>query len=473
MDIEENLNDPSTGRQDNYHFNITPTKVPKINTKFRKIVTDIPPENSIPILNELRKYEPDSMSLELPVVWERAEDFQVFDENGNCWIDFCSGTFVVNVGHRHPKICKAIIDTVNNNFLHNYYFPSKIRAKLVKKICDMTPANLDKVFLLTTGAEAVECTIKLARVYGLKKNPKKIGIISFIGAMHGKTLGALMVGGKTKEKFWIGNLDPNMHHIPFPYGSHCPWKKDSEHNCDENCFYKSMNALESNGVDLSTIAAFMVESYQGWGALFYPKNYIKALRRWADDHQSIVIFDEIQAGFGRTGKLFAYEHYEVEADLVCCGKGISSGLPLSAVLGRSELIDIDPSLNSTHGGNPVCCAATLASLEVLESQDLISESERKGEILEKELTRIKNRFPNMVEIFGKGLLFAIHVRKSATNELDAELVDKIIEKAMQKGVLLIRTGTGTIKIGPPLSIPDEALIEGISVIEEAINECLA
>lgn len=473
MDIQADFNDPSTGRIDHYSFNIKPLKVPKIVTKFRQIITEIPPKKSVTTLNELKKYEPASMNLELPVVWDKAEGFQVFDENGNCWIDFCSGTFVVNVGHRHPKICQAIIDTVNQHFLHNYYFPSKIRAKLVKKICAMVPHYLNKVFLLTTGAEAIECTIKLARIYGRKINPKKIGIISFIGAMHGKTLGALMVGGKTKEKFWIGNLDADIHHIPFPYGPHCPWKNNSEHQCDENCFYKSINALEKEGIDLSTIAAFMIESYQGWGALFYPKNYIKALRKFADNNQSIVIFDEIQGGFGRTGKLFAYEYYEVEADLVCCGKGISSGLPLSAVLGRSELIDVDSSLNSTHGGNPVCCAATLASLEVLESENLISEAARKGQILEKELTRIKNRFPNIVKIFGKGLLFAIHIRKPTTNELDVELVDKIIEKTMQKGVLLIRTGTGTIKIGPPLSIADEALIEGVSVIEEAMNECLS
>jgi 4-aminobutyrate aminotransferase-like enzyme len=326
----------------------------------------------------------------------------------------------------------------------------------------MTAVNLEKVFLLTTGAETIECCIKLARIYGRKINPKKIGIVSFVGAMHGKTLGALMVGGKTKEKHWITNHDPDMHHLPFP--------KESS---DDEVFHNHMKQLEQSGVDLSTIAAFMVESYQGWGALFYPKNYIKALRKWADDNHAIVIFDEIQAGFGRTGKLFAYEHYEVEADLVCCGKGISSGLPLSAVLGRSELIDVDLSLNSTHGGNPVCCAATLASLELLESENLIVESERKGVILKQELTRIKNHFPSRIEIFGKGLVFAIHVRKSSTNELDVELVDKIIEKAMQQGVLLIRTGTGTIKIGPPLTIADDALIEGVSVIEEIISDCLS
>ena len=454
-------NDTSTGRNDSYKFNLIPKEVPKINTKYRKIVTSIPPENSIPILNDLRKYEPESMSLELPVVWDRAENFQVFDKNGNCWIDFSSGTFVVNVGHRHPKICKAITETVDNNFLHNYYFPSEIRAKLVKKLHSMIPKNLNKVFLLTTGAEATECSIKLARIHGKKINEKKIGIISFLGAMHGKTLGALMVGGKTKEKHWIGNHDPDMHHLPFP-------SKDS----GEEFFKKSIKKLEENGVDLSTITAFMVESYQGWGALFYPKNYIKALRKWANENNVIVIFDEIQAGFGRTGKLFAYEHYEIEADIVCCGKGISSGLPLSAVIGRKELVDVDPSLNSTHGGNPVCCAATLASLEVLESENLINESARKGEILEKELMLIKGQYPERIEISGKGLIFAVHIKNPVTDALDAELVDRIIEKCMQKGLILIRTATGTIKIGPPLTITDDALLDGISVIAESIKECL-
>jgi 4-aminobutyrate aminotransferase / (S)-3-amino-2-methylpropionate transaminase / 5-aminovalerate transaminase len=456
------LNDASTGRNDAYKFNLIPKEVPKVNTKYRKIITSIPPENSIPILDDLRKYEPESMSLELPVVWDRAENFQVFDKNGNCWIDFSSGTFVVNAGHRHPKICKAINETVDNNFLHNYYFPSQIRAKLVKKLHDMIPENLNKVFLLTTGAEATECSIKLARIHGRKTNPKRVGIISFLGAMHGKTLGALMVGGKTKEKHWIVNHDPDMYHLPFP-----------DESATAETFHSDLESLKNQGVDLSTITAFMIESYHGWGALFYSKEYIKAIRQWANENQIIVIFDEIQSGFGRTGKLFAYEHYDVEADLVCCGKGISSGLPLSAVLGRTELIDVDPSLNSTHGGNPICCAATLASLEVLEDENLIHESARKGLLLEKELIKIKNKYPDRINISGKGLVFAIHVKKFGKKEYDVEIVDRIIEKSMQKGVLLIRTGTGTIKIGPPLTIFDDALLEGVSVIDESISECFS
>jgi 4-aminobutyrate aminotransferase/diaminobutyrate-pyruvate transaminase/4-aminobutyrate aminotransferase/(S)-3-amino-2-methylpropionate transaminase len=456
------LNDASTGRNDAYKFNLIPKEVPKVNTKYRKIITSIPPENSIPILDDLRKYEPESMSLELPVVWDRAENFQVFDKNGNCWIDFSSGTFVVNAGHRHPKICKAINETVDNNFLHNYYFPSQIRAKLVKKLHDMIPENLNKVFLLTTGAEATECSIKLARIHGRKTNPKRVGIISFLGAMHGKTLGALMVGGKTKEKHWIVNHDPDMYHLPFP-----------DESATAETFHSDLESLKNQGVDLSTITAFMIESYHGWGALFYSKEYIKAIRQWANENQIIVIFDEIQSGFGRTGKLFAYEHYDVEADLVCCGKGISSGLPLSAVLGRTQLIDVDPSLNSTHGGNPICCAATLASLEVLEDENLIHESARKGLLLEKELIKIKNKYPDRINISGRGLVFAIHVKKFGKKEYDVEIVDRIIEKSMQKGVLLIRTGTGTIKIGPPLTIFDDALLEGVSVIDESISECFS
>ena len=276
----------------------------------------------------------------------------------------------------------------------------------------MIPNYLDKIFLLTTGAESTETTIKLARIYGRKTDPKKIGIISFIGSMQGKTLGALMVGGKTKEKHWIGNLDPDMHHLSFP-----------KNDCGAEFFHESMKKLEQSGIDLKSIAAFMVESFQGWGALFYPKEYIQELCKWANQNKVLVIFDEVQAGFGRTGKLFAFEHYDVKPDLVCCGKGISSSLPLSAVLGKKELIDVDSSLNSTHGGNPICCAATLASLEVLESENLIEESHRKGKILENELMKLKNKHPELIEIHGKGLLFAIHLNDIISGERDLLFAD--------------------------------------------------
>ncbi len=451
-------------------FSIEPQKVDSIETKHRKIVTDIPPLETCKVFNKLKQFEPDSMLKELPVLWDHAFEYQIFDSSGNCWIDFSSGIFVTNVGHGHPKVVNALQVFLDKPLLHNYYFPSEIRSKLVEKIVKLSPNYLDTVFLLTTGAEATECALKITRINGKKINDKKIGIISFDGSMHGKTLGALMMGGKQKEKHWIGFEDPHIYHIPFPFNDTCPWKENNEHQCDESCFRNSINELNKK-LDFSTVAGFMIESYQGWGAMFYPLSYISELKKWCSENNVLIICDEIQSGFGRTGKLFAFEHYELEPDIVCCGKGISSSLPLSAVLSRRELLDIDPSLNSTHGGNPLCCAATLASLDVIEDENLVNESQRKGEIMFKELEKIHEKYPKTIKIIcGKGLVAAIHVGNLTTNQLDSNMGDKIIEKCMQKGLLMVRTGTGTIKIGPPLNIPDDALLEGISIIEESIEE---
>lgn len=444
----------------------------KVKTNHRRIVSPIPPKETIDRIKLMKKYEPRSMHLELPVLWDRASGYQIFDRSGNCWIDFCSGIFVTNAGHSHPKILSAIKDMLKKPLIHNYYFPSDVRAKLVKKIIEMSPRKLNSVFLLTTGAEATECALKISRIWGKKINEKKIGIISFQGAMHGKTLGALMVGGKSKEKSWIGSHDPNIHHIPFPFPELCPWAKGKNHKCGRTCFINSIKELTKK-VKPSNIASIFIESYQGWGALFYPQSYIKELEKWARKNNILIIFDEIQAGFGRTGKLFAFEHYKVQPDIICCGKGISSGLPLSAIIGKKELIDIDPSLNSTHGGNPVCCAAALANLETIQKENLVDEAKRKGTILERELHRIQqNHYSRIKHVAGKGLVYALHIVEPATTKRDIELVDRIIERCMEKGVLMIRTGTGTIKIGPPLTIPDEALREGISVLEESINEII-
>jgi 4-aminobutyrate aminotransferase-like enzyme len=454
-----------------YKFNLIPKTVEKILTSHRKIVTSIPPQQTIDVLKQLSSSEPVSMQNELPVLWDHAVGYNVFDSSGNCWIDFSSGIFVANVGHGHPHIQSTILNYLRKPLLHNYYFPSEIRLKLVTKIKKVLPNSLDTVFLLTTGTEATECALKITRIHGQRIDQKRLGIISFDGAMHGKTLGSLMLGGKTKEKYWIGFHDPNIHHIPFPYSFTCPWGDNSkDHLCDESCFNKSINELKKT-VDIKTIAGIIIESYQGWGAIFYPKKYIDAVVEWVKDKNILLIFDEIQSGFGRTGKFFAFEYYDVIPDIVCCGKGISSSLPLSAVIANHKIIDVDPSLNSTHGGNPICCAAALASLEVIEKENLIEESARKGKIIENELNKIRENFSDIVlDIQGKGMIFAIHLVHPNTLKLDVEIVDKIIERCMEKGLLMIRTGMGTIKIGPPLIIPDDALLEGLNVLSDSIRE---
>lgn len=455
-----------------YVLSTTPIKVPLINTKYRKIVTTLPVPESLSLFEDLYKYEARSMHGQLPIVWDRAEGFQVFDPYGNCWIDFTSTIFVANAGHAHPHIIKSLQYLLDKKLLHTYTFANESRAKFLKKLINFVPEPLEKAFLLSSGTEATECAMKLMRMYGRKDNPSKVGIISFTGSMHGRTMGAEMLNGKSKKSDWIGYFDPNIHHLPFPY----PWLVD-ENELEESDwserFKKDIQNLKENGLDVKNIAGFMIESYQGWGAILYPKEYIHALVKFARDNNILVTFDEMQSGFGRTGKLFAYEHYEVEPDLVCVGKAISSSLPLSAVIGRKEILDIPDfgSMSSTHSGNPLSCAAGLANLEVIESENLIHESARKGEILHNKLHELKAKYPDRISyICGKGLVAGIIFVDPDTGEPDGAFASKVAEKCMQMGLIVVHTGRESIKIGPPLMIPDEALLEGILVLGEAFSE---
>lgn len=452
-----------------------PKEVPLITTKFRKIRTKIPVPESISIFEDLEKYESRSMHGGLPIVWERAEDFRVFDKYGNCWIDFTSTILLTNAGHSNSKVISAIQEKLNQKLLHTYTFAHETRAQFLKKLIEMTPPYLEKAFLLSAGTEATECAVKLMRMRGQTIKPSKIKIISFLGSMHGRTMAAEMLKGDPKLSAWIGYKDPNIHHLPFPY----PWliaKTFQESHDWAKHFRKDMEELQKKtGIDFNDICGFMIESYQGWAASLFPKEYIKELFGFAKKHNILVTFDEIQGGFGRTGKLFAYQHYEIEPDLVCLGKALSGSLPISAIIGKKEIMDLPEvgSMSSTHSGNPLCCAAALANLEAIESENLIEESARKGEILHKLLNELKDKYPDYIGyIFGKGLVAAIITTNPETHQFDDSIASRICERAMQKGLLLIHTGRESVKIGPPLTIPDEALIEGVKVLEECFEEVI-
>ena len=351
---------------------LTSRKVPPVETKYRRIQTEIPVPQSIPILERLRQFEPQSMGGQPPTVWDRAEGVGVYDRWGNCWLDWSSGVLVTNAGHAHPKIRQAILDQVNHGLLHNYCFPSEIRANLVEALARVSPEGLKKVFLLTTGSEAIECAIKLARTWGTKIDEKKTAIVSYHNAFHGRTLGSQMAGGIPALKSWIVNLDPDMVQVPFPDGFRCP----------DTRFELFLESLDEAGMPPERVAAVMTETYQGGNASFAPPDYIQKLRAWCDEHGALLIFDEVQAGFGRTGTYWGFEHYGVLPDLIVCGKGISSGLPLSAVIGRNEIMDLYPpgSMTSTHTGNPICAVASLANLQVIEEENLVEHTRRMGEM---------------------------------------------------------------------------------------------
>jgi 4-aminobutyrate aminotransferase / (S)-3-amino-2-methylpropionate transaminase / 5-aminovalerate transaminase len=458
-----------------YLFNMTPQNVPIVSTRFRKIATPIPVPESLAVFSDLDRYESRSMHGQLPILWDRAEDFQVFDAYGNCWLDFTSTIFVTNAGHANPHIVSSIKNITDQKLLHTYTFAHEVRSKFLKKLIEITPAQFQKAFLLSAGTEATECAVKLMRLHGQKISPKKLGIVSFRGAMHGRTMGAELLKGDPQQSAWIGFKDPNIHHLPFPY----PWSARQQSSGNEydwkKHFLEDINNLKNQGLNFDNIAGFIVESYLGWGAIFYPPEYIKALSEFAKEHNCLVTFDEIQGGFGRSGKLFVYQHYGVEPDLICLGKAISGSLPLSAVVGSQKIMDLPEfgSMSSTHSANPFCCAAGLANLEVIESENLVEESRRKGVILHHHLDKLKTKYSDRISyIFGKGLLAGIIIKDPQTGEPDGRFASLVCERAMQKGLLLVHTGRESIKIGPPLTIPDDALMEGLDVLEESIRNVI-
>lgn len=457
-----------------YLFNRIPREVPQVNTNNRRICTKLPVPESIEIIEKSIKYEPWSMNHQLLAVWDKAIDYHIFDKWGNMWIDFSSGIFVTNTGHGNPAMIDAIQNMLDKPLLNSYYYPLEERSLLAEQLVRMAPDNIDMAFFLTTGAETTECALKLCRIHGISKNPNKLGMISFNGAFHGKTMGAQTMAGKPTGWKWIGNLDPCIYHLECPTDAFEPMEQIYDEEVGRKLFERDIKLLESRGVDLDSIAGAIFEPYQGWAALFYPVGYIKALREFLYEKDALLVADEVQAGFGRTGKLFGYEYYDVDVDIICCGKAVSGALPLSAVLSRKEIIDVDGSLNSTHGGSPLPVASALANLKYLEKEKLVEKAKSKEKILRTKFDELKKKFPDrVIQVHGMGLAFAAVVVKPGTRELDIELVDKVIERAYEKGLMSIRTMTGTIKVGPPLTISEEALIEGMDVIIESMDEIIS
>lgn len=451
-------------------FNITPRRVPGVQTRYRRIVTELPPPQSVPILEKLRAYEPVSMRGQPPVVWDRAEGIQVYDRWGNMWLDWSSGVLVTNAGHAAPEVRQAILDQVRSGLLHNYCFPSEERAELAECLAGLAPDGLKKVFLLTTGSEATENALKLARTRGIRKGgTEKIGFVGFERGFHGRTLGAQQAGGIPGQKEWIVNEDPAIIQVPFPDGY---WNEDTS-------FDLFLRTLEQKGLRQKQVCGVMLETYQGVGPDFAPVEYIRRLADWCRLNDALIIFDEVQAGFGRTGTLWGFEHYGVVPDLICFGKGVTSSLPLSGVIGRPDIMDLYPpgSMTSTHTGNPVCAAAALASLRKIVAEDLTGNARRMGTILAEGLECIRRRHPDVVGVASaRGLVGGLQMVRRGRKEPDPELAFDLVERAFHKGLLFfapVGAWGQTVKIAPPLTIPRDALEEGLQVLAECVDEAVA
>lgn len=450
-------------------FPLIATEVESVSTKFRKLSGQIPNSETIEQIEQLRAAESVSMRGQPPVIWDRAEGVNIYDAYGNMWLDFSSGVLVTNAGHGRKEIADAIIKQASKPLLTTYCFPNQQRIDLVQKLVSITPESLNKVFVLSTGAESTECALKLMRTYGRKKGgDKKSVIVSFLDSFHGRTVGAQQMGGMAGGKAWIKNLDHEIVHVPFPDGF----------RCEDTSFELFERTLLGLGVEPDNVAGVISETYQGVGPNFMPKQYAKDLRAWCDKHDALLCFDEVQAGFGRCGTWWGFELYDVVPDLFCVGKGFSSSLPISGVIGRQEVMDLygPNEMTSTHSGNPICCAAALASIEIIEREKLIENAANVGPVLRDNLQSIKDEFSDVIGFAPSiGLVGGLLMVKKGSKEPDYELAWDVINLCFRKGLLMfapVGVGGGCVKIAPPLCITAEAVEEGCQVIREAVKEAM-
>ncbi|MEN6521523.1 MAG: aminotransferase class III-fold pyridoxal phosphate-dependent enzyme [Armatimonadota bacterium] len=451
-------------------YDLTPVEVPLVNTKYRTIKTKIPVPESLPVFEALKESESRSMMGQPPIVWHKAENFTVEDKWGNRWIDWSSCVLVANAGHGRPEVKEALKKLIDQGLLSSYVFVHEQRAELCKLLQTLAPDPSNyRVFLLSTGSEATENCIKLAKTYALKKHgEKKKYLVSFKYGFHGRTMGAQLAGGMEKQKTWMVDRDKTFVQVPFPDG----------YKNENRSFDLFLSTLSDLGITGDEIAGVMVESYQGIGPDFLTVEYAQRMQDFCRKHDIVMIYDEVQSGFARTGRMFCFEHYGVKPDIISCGKGISSSLPMSAVIGREDIIDLyEPgSMTSTHSASPLPVAAALANVKIIISENLADRAAKMGNILIPELDRIQKKYPDRLGcMHAMGLVAGIQVVKPGTKEPDPETALKINVACLQKGLLMfspVGIAGECLKIAPPLTITEDALRESVQAFEEAVDEVI-
>jgi 4-aminobutyrate aminotransferase-like enzyme len=421
-------------------------------------------------LKKFSKFEINSMKPKILMCWNKAKDIYVWDSFGKKLIDFTSTIFVTNIGHANKVVINEVKKTLNSPISHSYNYYNKQRYEYTKALVKFIDnKKLNKCYLLSAGTEATEAALKLMRLKGIsqKKNSKKIGIISLKGNWHGRTMGAQMMSGKNAQSQWIGFHDKNMYHLDFPY----PWCVEEKKG--KEFFLKSLRKTFPKKFNFKKkIAGIILEAFQGWGAFFYPQSYIKALKLFCKKNNILIAIDEMQSGFGRTGYKFLYEYYNLNPDILCCGKAMGSGFPLSGVISRSEIMNIPKTgdMSSTHSANPISCSAGLATLKEIKKRKLVENSKNLGEIFSNELKKLKEEFPQIINLVSsKGLIGAI-IFKNDKRNIGTILANKVTISCYNKGLLLVNTGRESIKLGPPLTISRKSLLKAFKLMHKSFSE---
>lgn len=441
-----------------------PKNISPVCTAWRQILSPLPHPEAVPILERMAAHEPRAVLGQPPVIWHRAEGCQIEDPWGNRWLDWTSGVLVANAGHGRAEVAAVMTEMANRPLHFSYCFPTAERAELADRLAKLAPDGLDKVFFLSTGSEAIEAAIKNARTWQQARDARRNIVVSFTHGYHGRTMGSQLAGGSPSAKQWIAEDQSHFVQVPFPDGFEVM----------ETGFEQFEDCLASQGVPPELVALVLMESYQGGGASFAPVPYVQALRAWCDKHDVLLCMDEVQAGFGRTGRFFAFEHYEICPDLIVCGKAISGSLPLSAVIGRAELLDqYGPgSMTSTHGGHVVACAVALAHLDLILKDKFIERAAIVGETFFKRLCEMAEAYPFVGVVHGRGFVYGLHIVGPDGRSPDPARAQAIVWGCYERGLLMfapVGVGGGTIKICPPLSTPAEAIDEGIAVLREVLE----
>ena len=428
---------------------------------------EVPGPKSRVLLELSRTVEPPCAADQVPVVWDHAERVWVTDVDGNRYIDFTSGVLVTNVGHTHPGLVQAIQKQASR-LMNCYSFPTPERVTAASRLLKTLPPNLDKVFFLSTGSEATEAALRVARRYTGKQE-----IVAFYGAFHGRTYGAMGVAGIQGTRRQFGVPVPGGIMAPYAYCYRCFYAK-THPDCDFYCLKVLDRIIASSSSD--DLGAVIVEPYQGTaGFVFPPGGWLTELAKWAKARNLLLIVDEVQSSFGRTGKMYAIEWEGIRPQMLCLGKGLGSGVACSALAGEGKVFEcMSPGeLSSTWGGNPVSSAAALAVLDAMEKEKLADNALKVGEALKARLMQMKKKYRCLGGVRGRGLVMGLELVDPKDGQTPSpELIGRLIHRCAENGLLLGKVGMygNVVRIAPPLVITEDEALMAADIIDAGLRD---
>jgi len=438
-----------------------------------RIKTEIPGPKSRALMERRHRAVTSGVGIATPMFAQEAKGALLTDVDGNTFIDFGGGIGVMNIGHANARVVEAIKEKADQ-LTHTCFYVTEYEEyiDLAERLNALVPGDSEKrSFFVNSGAEAVENAVKIARYY-----TGRPAVIAFENSFHGRTMLAMTLTGKTDPyKKGFGPFVPEVYRVPSPYAYRCPAGKDCSGGCQGDCFGSIEKAFVST-VHPSSVAAIIVEPVSGEGGFIpFPDFYLRQLRELCDEHGIVMIVDEVQTGFGRTGKMFAIEHSRMEPDIMITAKSMGGGLPIAGVTGKAEIMDSVHAggLGTTYGGNPIACAAALAVLDTFEEEDLLTKANALGERVMSAMRDIQDRHPDFVgDVRGLGPMAAMEFVTDAQSKTpDKERNARIVQAALQEGLLLLTAGQygNCIRTLMPLNINDDELEEGLAILGRAID----